>query len=131
MSYGSDFSGVEDIDFGLSVVEGREAYIQAIARRYISPRGGHRYARGYGLDLRNYLADHIPLGVAQSAIAAEARKDERTRSATAVVVDDATTGTRTASVHVVPRDETDPFTLTLTLGADAVLSAVLVESDAA
>lgn len=118
--YGSDFAGVEDIDFGLSTVSGRSALVQAVARRYLSPRGGHRYARGYGLDLRNYLADVVPVAVAQSTIAAEARKDERVRSSSAVVTDDPDTGERTVRINITPRDEAEPFDLTFTVTADAV-----------
>lgn len=132
MAYGSDFRGVDDIDFGLSAVDGREALIEAIARRYLSPRGGHRYARDYGLDLRNYLADTAPLAVAQSAIAAEARKDERIRTASAVITDTEPQSatepiTRTVRINVAPRDESDPFELTFQVSADSV---VLLTGDA-
>jgi hypothetical protein len=128
VAYGSDISGVEDLDFGLSVVEGRAALVQAVARRYLSPRGGHRYARAYGLDLRAYLADPVPAPVAQSAIAAEARKDARVRSAAAVVTDDAETGVRTADVSIAPRDEGAAFRLTFTLDATTDELALLTAS---
>ena len=114
MPYGSDISGVVDVDFGLSVVEGERALVQAIARRYLQPRGGLRYARGHGLDLRNYLADTIPTAAAQGTIAAEARKDERVRSSSAVVTDVEVEGAleRQVKVSITPRDSSAPFELT-------------------
>lgn len=125
MPYGSDISGVTDVDFGLTVVDERQALIEAVARRYVQPRGGHRYAREHGLDLRNYLADTVPAAVAQSAIAGEARKDERVRRATAVVEDSEPARatdpvTRTVRVNVVPRDASAPFELTFKVTAEAV-----------
>lgn len=92
MTYGSDFSGVDDIDFGLTFLEGDSPEIvaleQAVARRYLTPRGGLFYAADYGLDIRSFVADAIDLALAQALIAAEARKDERVDSASCVITVD-------------------------------------------
>jgi phage baseplate assembly protein W len=86
---GSDFSAVEDLDFGLTFLEGEAAeqvaYAQAIARRYLTPRGGHPRHPEYGLDLRVFLVDSISPTVAEGVIGAEAMKDPRTESARCTV----------------------------------------------
>lgn len=93
MSLGSDFSGIDDLDFNLSYLEGEEAeqvaFMQAIQRRLSTPRGALWYDESYGLDLRTFLSDNINPSVAQGVIAAEIRKDERVANAeVAVIVDD-------------------------------------------
>lgn len=93
MTLGSDFSGVDDLDFNLTYLEGEEpeklAFMQAIQRRLSTPRGALWYDESYGLDVRTFLSDTISPSVAQGAIAAEIRKDERVANAEVeVLVDD-------------------------------------------
>lgn len=93
MTLGSDFSGVDDLDFALTYLEGEDAeelaFMQAIQRRLTTPRGALWYDPSYGLDLRIFLADNVSTGVAQGVIAAEIRKDERVANAeVAISVDD-------------------------------------------
>ena len=120
--YGSDLAGVEDLDFALTFLEGdaaeKRALVQAVTRRYLGPRGSLFYARSYGWDLRTLLADTLPAAVAESAIAAEARKDERIRTATATVTDDGD-GTRNVTIDVTPVDS-GPFRLTFSLTAEGI-----------
>lgn len=79
---GSDFSAVTDIDANWSRVAGRKAYVQAIARRYYTPRGGLFYAPEYGRSIVALLSAGITPSRERAALEAEALKDERTRSAT-------------------------------------------------
>jgi phage baseplate assembly protein W len=93
MSLGSDFSGIDDVDYALTFLEGelpeRLAFVQAIQRRLSTPRGALWYDESYGLDVRTFLSDNISPAVAQGAIAAEIRKDERVANAeVSVTVDD-------------------------------------------
>jgi phage baseplate assembly protein W len=89
MTYGSDFAGVDDIDFNLTFREGEDQEIialeEAVARHYETPRGGVWYAPDYGMDLRSFIADAIDLDIAQALIAAEARKDERVASSSCTI----------------------------------------------
>lgn len=91
MGLGSDFDGVEDLDEFLTFLSGDEseivAYMQAIARRYSTPRFGLFYDANYGLDLRMFLADTFPRETVQGLIEAEARKDPRTKDASAAITD--------------------------------------------
>jgi hypothetical protein len=122
MTYGSDFKGVEDIDFNLTFWEGEAeeviALSEAVARRYLTPREGVWYAPDYGLDMRSFIADAVPLDLAQALIAAEARKDERVVSATCLITVDEN-GAWLVTISVEPSgDET--FTLTFLVTTDNV-----------
>ncbi len=92
MTLGSDFSGVDDLDFALTYLEGEQseqlAFMQAIQRRLTSPRGALWYDPSYGLALRTLLADNVSVGVAQGVIAAEIRKDERVANAEVTITID-------------------------------------------
>ena len=120
--YGSDFSAVEDLDFGLTFLDGdvgtRKALVQAVARRFLTPRGGWFPNRTYGFDLRSLLADTLPRGAAESAVAAEGRKDGRIRTSEAIVTDDES-GSRSVEINVTPVDE-GPFRLTFALSPEGI-----------
>jgi hypothetical protein len=82
MSFGSDFSAIDDIDQTWSVLRGdrgeRRALAQAIARRFVTPRGGLFYDESYGLDLREFVSDGgADPSLVEPMIEAEARRDER------------------------------------------------------
>ncbi len=81
MGFGSDFSAVDDLDPLLTFLEGDTddvtALIQAVARRYITPRGGLFYDPAYGLDLRLFVGSTYSPAQIESLTAAEARKEER------------------------------------------------------
>jgi len=60
------------------------AYVQAIARRWVTPRGSLYRHPSYGYDVRQYLNEDIDdadLPAIESALAEEAQADERTDSA--------------------------------------------------
>lgn len=97
MGFGSDFSGVDDLDPLLTFLEGDAdevtSLIQAVARRYITPRGGLFYDPSYGLDLRLFVASTYSPAQIEALAAAEARKEERVAdcSATATLIGEALT----------------------------------------
>jgi hypothetical protein len=73
---GGDFTGVDDLDFSLTVVYGRRALAEAIARRWLQPEGTLVYAPDYGQGLADYLlADADP--ALAGKLEQEALKDER------------------------------------------------------
>lgn len=126
MTYGSDFAGVDDIDFNLTFLEGEApetlGLVQAIARRFLCQRGGLFYADDYGMDLRSFVADSVPLDIAQGLIGAEARKDERVTLATCEITLDVK-GAWIVVISVVgSQDET--FTLTFLVTPDNVQQIV-------
>lgn len=81
MGFGSDFSGVEDLDANLTFLSGDQpealALAQAVARRITTPRGGLFYRQSYGDDIRNYISDTANAGIVAQQVSAEIRKDER------------------------------------------------------
>lgn len=121
MSYGTDIKGVEDVDFNLTFLKESEqelGYVQSIARRYITPRGGLFYALHYGLDIRQFLVDSTPPEIAAGIIAAEARKDERTlRSTCTIKVND--DGTWEPDLFVEGSEE-DEYALTFLVTSASV-----------
>ena len=126
MTYGSDFAGVDDIDFNLTFREGEVQEVialeEAVARHYETPRGGLFYAQDYGMDLRSFIADAIDLDIAQALIASEARKDERVESATCTI-NVTETGAWLISIAIVgSQDET--FTLTFLVTSENIQQIV-------
>lgn len=89
MSFGSDFSGFDDIDPLWTFLEGATqeatALAQAVARRFICTRGGLFYDPSYGLDLRLFISSTFSPAQVEEQIAAEARKDERITDCVATV----------------------------------------------
>jgi phage baseplate assembly protein W len=103
---------VKDIDPGGRVVSGFTVVAEAIARRWVTPRGRLIGYPNYGFDLTQYVnADMNPRDIAglSAGAAAEALKDERVESC-------AVTATLlTGILTVVAEVETaqGPFTLTV------------------
>lgn len=116
MSFGSDFSAVDDIDEFLTFLSGeqneRVAYMQSIARRYTTPRFGLFYDQTYGLDLSMFVGDPIPKETVQSMTESEARKDERTKDCMATI---AISGESWRVRIVVTPQDGETFTLTLSV----------------
>lgn len=86
MGFGSDFSGVDDLDPTLAFLTGdadeRVALAQAIARRLSTPRGGLFYDPAYGYDLRQLISSTSDPTTEEQKIEDECTKDERVKSAT-------------------------------------------------
>lgn len=114
MGYGSDFAGIEDIDANWTFLEGdkpeQTALIQAVARRFVTPRGGNPWDQGYGYDLRLLVGSSIEPSIAETQISQEARKDERIAECRATVV--AVGEKWTVVIRCTPEDG-DVFSLTL------------------
>jgi hypothetical protein len=81
--YGSDLSCVQDLDPRCIVVTGRRLLAEAVARRWITPRGGLIDDPNYGTDVTAYINDDVKprdLATLASAMSQEAEKDERVNS---------------------------------------------------
>lgn len=105
------------------LVDGRAQLIQAILRRYETPRGGLLDDPQYGLGVFSWVGkrtDAAQLLAWGQALGAEARKDERVRSARGRIALDAATERLTFSVAIEPI-EGEAFALT------AAISDVSVE----
>lgn len=89
MGFGSDFSAFDDLDANLTFLEGDKnetlAFVQAIARRFITPRNGDPWDPAYGLDLRSFLSESYNASDVALMISAEARKDERVQDCKATI----------------------------------------------
>jgi len=124
VDYGTDLAAVPDLDPAMPAVTGRLVLVEAIARRFSTPRGGLFYDADYGLDLREYLNEGFTttdLYALRAEVETEARKDERVVSASARLRIDHATATLTVSLEL--RDGAGPFSLVLAV--DAVTVAVL------
>jgi phage baseplate assembly protein W len=100
---GVDISCYPDLDAGFSLVSGRTALGQALARRLETPRGGLFYDPDYGTDVREMVNDAATSAFAQQRqqqIEAEALKDERVGTATATVTYSPPTSTATIKLDV-------------------------------
>lgn len=114
LTFGTDISGVTDLDKGFSLVSGPRCLAQAIARRLTTRRGGLFYAPDYGLDVRDMIEERqtaATIAQWQQAIANECEKDERVERATATVT--LNTATNTAAITVRIETAAGPFRLTL------------------
>lgn len=125
MDYGSDFSGTEDIDalwsFYETTTQKITALTQAIARRFVTPRGGLFYDQSYGLDLRSFVSDTAEPASVEAMIAAEARKDDRVDDCKASIVATGGLGNQSWNVQInCISNSGEPFALTLAVSAVSV-----------
>lgn len=120
-TYGSDFSGIDDIDALWSFeTDEVKCLQQAIARRLICPPGALFYAPTYGFDIRSFISDVVDPDTAARDIDAEVRKDERVASSTTVVTV-LGNGVVTISITVTPANPSvTPFSFTLRVTAVTV-----------
>lgn len=118
VNYGLDVSTFPDLDPAYAVRSDPHIVAEAIARRYITPRGGLFYDPSYGYDVRQFLNSVITPGLAsQIAVQceAEAVKDERVLAATVSVVQ-GPGQLATLAIHTGLRLATGPFAFVLTVG---------------
>ncbi len=107
---GLDLACVDDIDPGLSLSDGRQGLIEAIARRLITPRGGLFYDPTYGYDVRRFVgATGASAPAIAQGVANEALQDERILQARAAV----TLGAEELTIRLSLQDAAGPFELTL------------------
>lgn len=117
---GSDLSCVSDCSPDMAEVSGRTCYIQAIARRYITPRGRLIDDKDYGFDLTQYVNDDLaPIDIAriQAGAEAEALKDERTEAVTVNIVLNAA---GVLIIRIELDDGDGPFSLVLSVSEVSV-----------
>lgn len=117
---GSDLSCVRDCTPDMAEVSGRACLAQAIARRYITPRGALIDDPNYGFDLTAYVNDDLSsadIARIQSQAEQEALKDERVEDASVSI---AVTVAGVMVVTVVLTDSNGPFTLVLSVTATTV-----------
>jgi hypothetical protein len=114
-----DDDGLLDLDPSFRTVSGRANLVAAVARRLAAPF--LFYDSTYGKDLRAELGESLTtarLARLRAAIAAQARRDERVRSAgVTVTFNDAT---RAMTVRIALTDDDGPFELVLEVTAAAV-----------
>ncbi len=127
--FGTDFSGITDLDARCSTVTGRRLLAEAIARRLSTPRGRLIKHPDYGTDLTEYINDDIgpgDLAAMQSAIVAECLKDERVQDVD-VSITAPVGGVGEYLIELSIDDGDGPFDLTLSVGEVSVelLSATL------
>ncbi len=82
--FGTDLWCVEDLDEMGAEVAGTKVLQQALARRLMTPRGRLIDDESYGIDIREYLSDHLDattLVRVQAAVRAECLKDPRVLTA--------------------------------------------------
>jgi hypothetical protein len=68
MALASDFSGVLDIDWALSTVDGELALAQAILRRLTTPLGGLEEDPTYGFDIRDLVGSTLSASVIEQRV---------------------------------------------------------------
>lgn len=100
LGYGTDLSCVLDVadDFGEVDPQSPAAIVQALLRRYVTPRGTLPDDQEYGLDVRRYCNRGVTLVDLRSLsgqMVSEARKDDR--------IDDATVEVTTADEVLLSR----------------------------
>jgi len=124
---GADISTYPDLDPAYTLITGPRVVAEAVARRWVTPRGGLFYDLNYGYDLRQFLNAVITPGLA-STIAVqcelEALKDERVLQA-AVTVKQSAGQLATLTVNCLLTLATGPFQFVLTVG-QALSDFVLV-----
>ena len=122
---GADINCASGLDPLFTLVSGRTALGQAIARRLQTPRGTLAWigdTADYGYDVRQHLGDDLMprlVSMIASRVEAEALADERVRAATATV----TLHAGALRVGLQLADASGPFRLTLSI--DAVTVTVL------
>lgn len=106
---GEDFAGALDIDPSLSVVSGRRAHAEAVARRWYDRAGSLFYDRNYGAGIETYLNAAVPPDTISAQLEQEALKDERTEDCTVAV----TRGQESLRIDGRLVDADGPFGLTV------------------
>lgn len=114
---GTDLSCVDDLDEMFSLVSGRTALIQAIARRLITRRGAlGDEDPNYGLDLIEWIGESVgalELFELRRGVEDQCLQDERVLSATATLT--FTEAPERVLVELRLEDDSGPFTLVVSI----------------
>lgn len=115
--FGSDISTFPDLDPAFALRTGPHVVAEAVARRFITPRGSLFWDPAFGFDTRALLNDAIPasqLPTIASQLETEAMKDERVLGANVSVTQNFQQ--QTIAIKCELTLATGPFAFTLTIG---------------
>jgi phage baseplate assembly protein W len=115
LTLGTDFGGLLDISPAMTMVSGRKALGQALARRLMTPRGHLFYDPDYGTDIRDYLNDSFNSYIVNSQIRNELMKDERVSDV--AVSSSFNADSQTLSIQIKVTDNEGDFNLTLSVSS--------------
>lgn len=128
--FGSDFSGIFDLDPNLTFLSGDSsapfpnslnALTQALARRLTTPNGALPYSPSYGYDIRELISSTVLPSVAEPRIEAECRKDERVDDCTCTITVTGSGTDKVWSIKINPKTSTgDTFSFVLNVSAVSV-----------
>lgn len=110
---GSDISTFPDLDVAFALMQGRRVLQEAVARRYITPKGALWKHPTYGCDLRRYLNRPMTtqlLAQVKQETEAEAEQEERVLACQNFVTFD--DDSKTLVIRVGLTDSDGPFTFT-------------------
>lgn len=119
--FGSDLSGVDDIDAALSTVDGRRALAEAVARRLGTNEGGQPDDPTYGYNLTSLIGSSESTSTIQSKVRAQCVAEEGVASARVTVLRIAET--IDLDIALTPVGDGQP--LKLSLSASAVTVSIL------
>lgn len=131
LGYGLDLSCVTDLSPTLAEVDpaSADAIVEAVTRRYITPRGRLPDDADYGLDVRAHVnrgATERDLRALSGALRGEAQKDDRVLEASVQLAAALQDPTIRARVVVTPADpELQPFEFTFAVTDGDVLRGTI------
>lgn len=128
LGYGTDLSCLLDCTDDFNEVSGPMVVVQAVVRRYITPRGSLLDDADYGCDVRGLLNHGTPiqdLRMMQSRMRTEALKEERVENVEVALSMNALASEVTATVRLVLRDERSTFAFVLSVTSSEVLLKLL------
>jgi hypothetical protein len=124
-SLGTDISGVDDLDPALSVVGGRRALAEAVARRLGTPAGTNQDDPSYGFDLTDAVGSSMPPDEIEQQALAQARLEEEVEEARANTVVTGSLDAQVVEMTITLIDAQGPFAFTLRVDADLTMSLLL------
>lgn len=131
LAFGRDLLCIFDLDPLLGEVDPNDprAIVQAVIRRYITPRGALIDDPDYGLDIRAHCNRGITqrdLRALAGAMQGEAQKDDRVARAAVSLTADSRARTLVAKVEIIPVDPREQeFTFTFAVDSAEVLRVTI------
>lgn len=131
LRYGTDLSCTLDLDPSLAEVDPTSpiAIVEAIVRRFVTPRGALIDDENYGLDIRTLLNRGITqtdLRALSGALTGEARKDDRVAVADVKLTVNLVSKEANIQVFVTPEDSAlRDFSFTLAVDSGEVLKVTI------
>lgn len=123
----STFVGSEP-DLSFRQISGKRAIAEAVARRWLTPRGDLVTDENAGIDIRQILnakIDDAALYMIGEAMQAEAEKDERVAQCVVNLSFDLATNTLTINGFIDPVTDESVFEMVFSLTADTVSKLVV------